>query len=119
MKKIFPYLIIIILGVILFSLTIRGIAGNPDASMFKNNLDQATKPFELSPERGRYAHVFSLAESNKYDLTQEWADAVYPDVGYYQGRFYSFLAPGISYLALPFYMLGKAYGLAQVGTFAF
>ncbi len=42
-----------------------------------------------------------------------------PDVGYYNGKFYSFFAPGISYMATPFYLLGKHYNMAQVFTFSF
>ena len=97
----------------------HGVPGNPGPALIKDNLDQATKPFELSPERGRYAHVVALAETGHYELSQEWANAVYPDVGYVNGKFYSFFAPGISYMAAPFYLLGKNYDLAQVFTFGF
>lgn len=111
--------LIVVLAATFYAATLRGVAGNPPASAFKDNLDQATKPFELSPERGRYAHVLALGERNTYELDQELADAVYPDVGYYKGKFFSFFAPGISYIALPFYLLGKHYNLAQVATFSF
>jgi hypothetical protein len=119
MKKILIVLFLILIPAVLFVGTIRGVKGEPDAYQFKGNLDQATKPFELSPERGRYAHIYSLAEDHHYDLDMDWAEAVYPDVGYSQGKFYSFFAPGISYLALPFYDLGKKVDLAQVFAFGF
>lgn len=119
MKKFLISILLIGVAAILLLGTLRGIPGNPDSSQFKNNLDQATKPFELSPERGRYSHIFSLAEDGHYDLSKEWAEAVYPDVGYSGGKFYSFFAPGISYLALPFYELGRYFNLAQVFTFGF
>lgn len=119
MKNFFAALFILLISATLYGLTLRGVAGDPQASDVKGNLDQATKPFELSPERGRYAHVASLVESGSYALSKEWGEAVYPDVGWYNGKFYSFFAPGISYMAVPFYELGKHYGLAQVATFSF
>ena len=119
MKDIFAIVLIIVIASLLYALTIRGIYGNVPGSIIKNNLDQAGQPFELSPERGRYAHVLALGERGTYELGPQLAEVVYPDVGYYNGKFYSFFAPGISYLAMPFYRLGRPYNLAQVSTFAF
>lgn len=109
---------IIIFGVLLYGLTIHGVWGNPGPALFKNNLDQPAKPFELSPERGRYSHIFTLAENHTYTLGQDWADVVYPDVGVHNGKYYSFFAPGTSYMAVPFYLLGKTFNLGQVFAFA-
>lgn len=110
---------IILLGLIMYGLTLHGVAGNPRSGDFKGNLDQAGKPFELSPERGRYIHVVSLAETGNYAATSEWADVAYPDVGISKdGRYYSFFAPGVAYFAAPFYMLGSKYGYAQLASFA-
>ena len=105
-------------GLFFYGSTLRGIAGNIRAEEVHGNLDEPTKPFELSPERGRYAHISSMAEDDSYALSKPWADAVYPDVGYYEEKFYSFFAPGISYLALPFYKIGANFGLGQIFTFA-
>ena len=119
MKNKLAIIFIVLITASLYALTLHGVPGNPGPALIKDNLDQATKPFELSPERGRYAHVVALAETGHYELSQEWANAVYPDVGYVNGKFYSFFAPGISYMATPFYLLGKEYDLAQVFTFGF
>jgi hypothetical protein len=123
MKKFYKEFIVIF-SIVLFSaafyaVTLRGAAGNPDPVTIKQDWEGDTKPFELSPERGRFAHVMSLAENNSYALTKELADFVYPDLGYSDGKFFSFFAPGMSYMAVPFYLIGKSIGLAQVGTFAF
>lgn len=104
--------------VALYALSLKGVSGNPVPGDIKNKLDQATKPLELSPERGRFALTMSLVENKSFALTQTLADAVYPDVGYYQGRFYIFFAPGISLMAAPLYMLGKYFGLSQVASFS-
>jgi hypothetical protein len=100
----------------LYVATIKGLPGNPDAKEIRA-LDKATKPFELSPERGRYAHTYALAENGSFSLTPDLAEAVYPDVGYVDGRFYSFFAPGVSFFAVPFYEIGKQFNLGQVFAF--
>ena len=117
MKTFLSIIFIFIVGVVLYSLILRGIYSNPQGSSIKNNLDQATKPFELSPERGRYILTMSLAENRSFALSRQLADAADPDVGYHEGRFYIFFPPGVSVLALPFYNLGKNYNLSQVGSF--
>ena len=115
----FAILCLIVLGIILYTLTIRGVAGNPNESTIKQTLSARSQPFELSPERGRFAHVLALAEDHTYALDKTLADFAYPDVGYYNGKFFSFFAPGISYMAVPFYLLGKHFNLSQVFTFGF
>lgn len=109
--------IFFLLSALFFIATIKGQPGNPNAEQIRAQ-DQATEPFELSPERGRYAHTVALAENGSLSLSQPLAEAVYPDVGYIDGRFYSFFAPGISILAVPFYKLGSIFNLAQVATFS-
>ena len=110
---------IILLGMLMYGLTLRGNLGNPTAEQFKNNLDQPTNAFELSPERGRYVQVANMAESGKYDLSKTWADIAYPDVGVSSdGKFNSFFAPGVSYFTLPFYLVGAKFRFGQIATFA-
>lgn len=118
-KDIFAIIVIVLVALGFYALTLRGVVGNIDPGQIKGRLDTETKPFELSPERGRFAGVLSLAERGTYDLGRDLATVVYPDVGYYEDRYYSFFAPGMAYLVRPFYELGHTYGLSQVATFAF
>lgn len=118
MKNFLAILGIVIVASGLYGLTLRGMPGNPVEAELKAKWEGNTNPMELSPERGRFAHVIALADHGKYALDQQLADFVYPDVGYWDGRFYSFFAPGLSYMAEPFYDFGKAHQLAQVATFA-
>ncbi len=118
MKKILTFIIFLVFTISLYALTLKGIWSNPAVGDFKNNLDQATKPFELSPERDRYALIMSLAHDHQFNLSETLADIAYPDVGYYEGRYYIYFAPGISLFALPFFLLGEQYQLAQVASFA-
>ncbi len=121
MKKLQTISIIIFIALfsgILYISTLRGVPGTPTPSQLLGQ-EQTTQAFELSPERGRYAHVVALSETKQYALSKDLAEFVYPDVGWYEGRFYSFFAPGMAYLALPFYILGAKFGLAQIFTFGF
>ena len=110
---------IVMLGLVMYGLTLRGAPGNPTEDQFKNNLDQPTNAFELSPERGRYTQVANMAENGVYNLSKTWADIAYPDVGVSSdGKLDSYFAPGVSYFTLPFYLFGAQYGLGQVATFS-
>src|SRR3989344_4547423 len=118
-KDIFALLAIVIVAGVLYAGTLKGLPGNPVPADFKGNLDDNAKPFELSPERGRFAQVMALGENGTYVLSRELADIAYPDVGYIEGRFYSYFAPGLPFLVTPAYLLGYEYGYSQVFTFAF
>ena len=107
----------IIAGIL--ALTIRGIPGNPTPAQVVDELRYETLPFELSPERGRYALILSIVENNSFAFTKEIAAMAVPDLGTVNGTYVSLFAPGVSILAIPLYLLGRAYNLAQVTTFSF
>ncbi|KKR33144.1 MAG: hypothetical protein UT63_C0023G0007 [Candidatus Gottesmanbacteria bacterium GW2011_GWC2_39_8] len=107
-----------ILSGMFFFLTLKGLPGNPKSTEIKDILDQPGKPFELSPERGRYAMVMSFIETGNFAMTKTLADAVYPDVGYHNGKYYSYFTPGVSLIAAPFYLIGSAFQMAQVASFS-
>jgi len=111
------FLLTIFIAVIL-ALTIRGVPGNPSPREILTDLRSEGKPFELSPERGRYALVMSIVENNSLSFTREIAEFVLPDLGYRDGKFVSVFAPGVSFLALPLYVLGRSFNMAQVFTFS-
>jgi len=79
---------------------------------------QQDGPFELSPERARFALTFSLVEDRSYTFSLPVARFAAPDVGYLEGNYTSLFAPGVSYVAVPGYLIGKALGSSQVGAFA-
>lgn len=119
MKDKLVIIFIVIIGLVMYGLTLHGVKGNPTSDQFKNNLDQATKPFELSPERGRYVHVVNMAETGVYNLSPEWGAVAYPDVGISkEGKISSYFAPGVAYMTLPFYKFGAKYGYGQLVTFS-
>ena len=73
MDKIFTILFILFCAAILI-LGLRGIPGNPDAytlntQQWKPNEPTESAPFELSPERGRYALTYSLVEDKSVQIS--------------------------------------------------
>lgn len=117
MKHIFNTIILISLISGIYFLTLRGVSGNIETQEIKGNYDQALMPLELSPERGRFILTKSLAEDKSFSLSQDLADAAFPDVGVYQGKYFVYFAPGMSIWALPFYIFGSQYNLAQVFSY--
>lgn len=118
MRSLLLCILLFLTGLIFYTATLRGVIGNPSPALIKGNLDQPTKPFELSPERGRYLLTLSLAHDKSFALSPELADAAYPDVGLHDGRYYVFFAPGISLLVLPFYIIGQSYNYGQIAAFS-
>lgn len=118
MQKIFLS-ILGILVVLVYALALRGLPGSPSAQELKSPSWRYDGPLELSPERGRYALVYSIAEDRSLQFSPDVAKLAIPDLAYSKsGQFVSLFAPGVSFIVLPGYWLGKIFGIAQVGTYA-
>src|SRR3989344_6739352 len=117
MKNKLAIIFIIIIGIVLYALTLRGAFGNPTQIDIKEKFYHKVGAFESSHEIGPFGHIVSLVERGSYDLTREWADIAAPDVGQFNGKFYSYFAPGVPYLAYPFYKIGEYFGASQIATF--
>jgi len=111
--KLLFYVIVFVL--VLFSL--RGAYGNINSSNINHDSWKEDGPFELSPERGRFALTYSLVEDKSFQFDLPVARFALPDLGYFKGKYVSLFAPGVSFLIIPGYFLGKLFGLAQVGSF--
>lgn len=118
MKKIFINSLFLLFGIMILVLSIRGITGNPTENSINSLGWKDDGPFELSPERGRFALTFSLIEDKSFFFSVPIARFVTPDLGYKNGQYVSLFPPAISYLAVPGYIIGKYFGASQVGTFA-
>lgn len=108
----------IVFCVIILALSLRGIPGNPDAKELDTLKWRDEGPLELSPERGRFALIYSLVEDKSFQFSTDIGNFSKPDVGFLNGRFVSLFAPGPSFVALPGYIIGKYFGASQVGAFA-
>ncbi len=110
-------ILLILLPAIFLMLAVRGLAGNPTPENLLEEKWREAGPFELSPERGRFALLYSLVEDGSYYFSLPIARFVVPDLGYKDGHYVSLFAPTVSYLVMPGYILGKLVGYSQLGTF--
>ncbi len=115
MKNKYLYLIFAAV-ILLFSL--RGHIGTPTPDTLNTNYWTSDGPFELSPERGRFALVYSLLENKSFFFSIPLAQFSIPDLGYINGHYVSLFAPGLSYIVMPGYVIGKLLGSSQLGAYA-
>lgn len=101
-------------------LTIRGLPGNPTSSDLNGGVWTAvTGPFESSNERGRYALMHSIVEDKTFYLSPDLARFSTPDLAINSdGEFVALFAPGVSFLTIPGYVIGKMFNHAQLGAYA-
>lgn len=118
MKEIWKKIILFLFCAFLLTLTVKGIAGSPSESDLTNPVWNETGPLEPSIEGGRFALLFSIVENKSFVFSEEIALLATPDLGYRDGKYISLFAPGVSIISIPGYLLGKAIGLSQVGSFA-
>lgn len=114
MKKIIAVIIVLIFSLALYGLTLRGEKGN----LSDKQIRQEAKTLESSNERSRFALTKSLVEKQTFAIPSDLANALKPDVAVYKGRYYIYFPPGISLMAVPFYLLGREFGMTQLFTFS-
>jgi len=107
----------IVLAFVALILAIRGNPGSPTVADLDTPAWKENGPFELSPERGRYALTYSIVEDKSLFFSIPLARFVTPDLGYKDGKYVSLFAPAVSYMAIPGYVLGRFFGVAQFGSF--
>lgn len=113
------WLILFFLVPIILFLGLRGLPGNPSIEMLNSDHWSEEGPLELSPERGRFALLYSVAEEKSLHFSLPVAQLATPDLAYSAaGEYVSMFAPGVSFLVLPGYLVGKMFGAAQAGAFA-
>lgn len=74
-------------------------------------------PFENSGSTSRYAIVEAITENNRFTFTPQQAAFASPDISAYKGQVFSLFTPGVAFLGVPFYLLGKIFGIPQIMTF--
>ncbi len=116
-KKITLILFFLFCALVL-ALSIRGIAGNPTSSLLNQPQWKGNGPFELSPERGRFALALSMIENKSFFYSLPIARFATPDLGFKDGNYVSLFAPGVSFLILPGFWIGNILGIGQVGAYS-
>ncbi len=117
-KKIISSVLILVSTILVIVMSIRGLPQNPTEETINQPQWRDSGIFELSPERGRFALTYSIIENSSVFFSTELARFVVPDLGIKDGKYVSLFAPGVSYIIAPGYLVGKALGSSQVGTFA-
>src|SRR5207302_508729 len=65
--------------VVVLGLSVRGLAGNPTPKDLNTLAWKDQGPLELSPERGRFSLLYSLAENRSFQLSVDLARFAAPD----------------------------------------
>jgi hypothetical protein len=117
-KKVIANIFFVLFIAAVLLVSVRGLPGNPTPAQLNTATWVNNGPFELSPERGRFALLYSLVENHTFHLAPALAKFTAPDVGFWKGHFVSIFAPSISLLAIPGYIIGKHFGDSQFGAFA-
>src|SRR6185369_14413724 len=83
---------LILLMVIVMFASLRGNFGNPKSSELTQKKWLDDGPFELSPERGRFALTYSLLEDRSFYFSIPVAQFATPDLGFTNGKYVSLFA---------------------------
>ncbi len=95
---------------------VRGKVGEPIA--YQKEYDTTLGgPFESSNNSSRYALTQAIADRFSFELTPKEAKFATPDVVYHNGKFFSIFTPGVSFLGVPLYIIGKYFGFPQFTTY--
>lgn len=104
--------------VLILMMGIRGYSGVPSAEELGSDNWQKHGPLELSPERGRFALLYSIVEDHSLKFSLPVARLAIPDLAINSaGEYVSLFAPATSFIAVPGYVLGKALGASLVGAY--
>lgn len=118
-KKIIFSIFFIFFCVLVLALCVKGLPGNPTSEELNLPQWKENGPLELSPERGRFTLTYSIAENRSLEFSESLAKFAMPDlVVAPSGHYVSMFAPSVSFLALPGFIIGKYFGISQVGAFA-
>ena len=94
----------------------RGYAGS--SVFFQNDYNtQVGGPFEASNSTSRYALTESISKYKTFIFNKDEAKFSSPDVTEYGGKFFSTFTPGVSFIGVPFYLIGSLVGLPQIFTY--
>jgi hypothetical protein len=105
---------------LVFLFALRGLPGNPTAEeMMATETWRSEGPLELSPERGRFALLYSIVEDESLFFSLPVARLATPDLALNpEGKFVSLFAPFLSFILIPGYFTGKLLGASVVGAIA-
>ncbi|MBI2009891.1 MAG: hypothetical protein HYS86_01805 [Candidatus Chisholmbacteria bacterium] len=115
-KKIVVAIVIGLLAIALMAGVTKGHKGNPIYNQTENS-KLLGGPFETTNSSSRYALVEAMAENKTFFFTDKQAAFSASDIASHNGKIFSVFTPGVSFVALPFYLLGKQVGMPQLFTY--
>lgn len=107
-------ILVLILSIVGLSLFVKGNVGGAYQYDYSTAVGG---PFESSNTTSRYMLTEVMAKEHTYYFNEQQAHFSAPDVVYYKNKFFSIFTPGISYLAVPLYLVGDMVGLPQLFAF--
>ncbi len=112
--KLSPYFLVFLV----LALSLKGIIGNPTVEELNTRTWQDFGPFDSSPERGRFALIYSIIENRSFKYSLPLARFAIPDLGYLNDQYVSLFDPGLPVILIPGYIIGRFFGASQVGTYS-
>ncbi|MBP9819331.1 hypothetical protein KBC79_01185, partial [Candidatus Woesebacteria bacterium] len=108
-----------VLAFLLFSLAVLALTYKGDDSSFEQASRSSAigSPFEATNTSSRFALTEAIVENGSFELTEKQARFSAPDLIYVNEKFFSIFTPGVSFLAVPFYLLGKHWMTPEFTTF--
>ena len=111
--------LVVLIVITMLALGVRGFSGVPSAAELLTNTWSIGGPLELSPERGRFALLYSIVEDRSLKFSLPVARLAVPDLAMTAaGEYVSLFAPAVSFIVVPGYIIGKMFGASQVGAYA-
>lgn len=109
---------VLLISVVLIALAIKGNLDEQQLAYQTTKNSEVGGPFESTNSNSRFALVESIVEYGSFYLTDELAKFSAPDIVYHNGQYFSIFTPGVSFAAIPFYIVGKMYGIPQLGAYS-
>ncbi len=99
----------LVLAFLLFISTVLMLTYKGDLNSYQagNRKTGIGTPFEATNTSSRFALTEAIVEQGTFELTEAQARFSAPDMVYVDGKFFSIFTPGVSFFAIPFYILGK------------
>lgn len=108
-------LLLVLLVVVILGLVTKGDSSRSYLSA--QRAAEVGERFESSNSRARYVLTEAIAEQKSFILNLEQARFAAPDVVNKDDRFFSIFTPGISFVAVPFYIIGQHFGIPYITAF--
>lgn len=117
-KHLITSFFILFVPISLLVFTLRGSFGNYNSVDEIKTLTAVAEPFESSHERSPYAMFLAMKNNSTVELTKDLADFASPDVGFINGKFYSFFPAGVPLLIWPMHAFLSQNNLGLLGAYA-